>query len=66
MIVQKRIADYIEREHKKPAAIADDAKISRGRFYLLMRCKTELRADELEQICIALGKSPIEFVCPTK
>jgi len=64
LVVQKRIADYLVKERKKPTAIADDAGIKRDRFSNLMNCKTELRADELEKICIALGTSPIEFVCP--
>jgi DNA-binding Xre family transcriptional regulator len=64
VIVQKRIAEYLVRERKKPTAIADDAGIRRDRFSLLMNCKSELRADELEKICIALGTSPSMFVCP--
>ncbi len=64
MVVQKRIADYIEKEHKKTTAIADCAGIRRDRFSMIIHCKTELKADELERICSALGTSPIEFVWP--
>lgn len=64
MVVQKRIADYIEKEHKKTTAIADAAGIKRYRFSLLIHCKSEMRADELEKICIVLGVDPSEFVNP--
>lgn len=64
MVVQKRIADYIDQEHKKSTAIADLSGIKRDRFSLIIHCKTELRADELEKICYALGTDPNQFVCP--
>lgn len=62
LVVQQRIIDYIRENDKKRTAIADKAGIKRDRFSLLMNLKTELRADELESICKALGTSPNEFV----
>lgn len=66
MIVQKRIADYINSEHKKTTAIADLSGIKRDRFSMIIHCKSELRADELEKICFALGVDPNKFVCSEK
>lgn len=62
MVVQERVARYIDKEDKKRTAIADKAGISRNRFSLLMNLKSEMKADELENICNALGTSPMEFV----
>ena len=62
MIVQSRIADYIEKNGLKKRHVAEQAGIKQDRFSLIINNHVRLRADELEKICIALGVGVSEFV----
>ncbi len=64
MIVQSRLAKYLrdERSEISESKLADKAGIKQPRFSMIMNLKSEMRADELMQICEALGVSPETFL----
>lgn len=66
MIVQSRVADYIknERSELKLIVIAKKAGITQPRFSDLINCKSEMRADELMNICNVLEVSSDKFIKP--
>lgn len=53
--VNKRIKEIIDKEDKRPSAIADKANIRRDTFSRILRCQRPLYADEIVPICNAVG-----------
>ena len=62
MRVQTRIADYVNARGIKRSFIAEKTGIALSRVSAILNNNTELRADELEDICIALDTDPNSFV----
>lgn len=60
--VQARIADYVNARGIKRSFIAEKTGIALSRVSAILNNNTELRADELEDICNALGADPNSFV----
>lgn len=63
MEVQTRIAQYIEDNCLKKTKVAKKAGLKTWRFSLILNNKSQMRADEFESICKALGVSPDYFMC---
>lgn len=68
MIVQTRVAEYLKNERKelKQGALAERAGITRYRLSTIINCHSEMKADELMQLCNALGVSSDKFIKPRK
>ena len=62
MEVQKRIAEYIRLKGYKKRIVAQNAGIRLSRFSDIVNYKSELKADEFENICKALEVNPTEFM----
>ena len=62
MRVQARLAKYIRENGIKQTHISQLTGISDGKLSMILNLKRVLTADELERICIAIKKSPNNFV----
>lgn len=62
MIVQTRLADYVNERGIKRSFISEKTGIAVSRVSSILNNNTELRADELEAICNVLGTDPNKFV----
>lgn len=64
MVVQTRVAAYIDEKGIKKSHVAEKAGITLPRLSKILNNHTEMRADELDSICKALDVEPSKFVPP--
>lgn len=62
MIVQARVADYVQNNGIRGSFIADRAELSPIVVSRILTNKREMTADEFERICKALHKQPNDFM----
>lgn len=62
MVVQTKVAQYIEDKGIKKIRVANKAGIRLSRLSQILNNHTEMRADELDSICKALEVSPTQFI----
>lgn len=62
MVVQTRVAAYIDEKGIKKSYVAEKAGITLPRLSKILNNRTEMRADELDSICKALDVEPSKFV----
>lgn len=62
MIVQSRVADYIQNNGIRNSFIAEKTELSPMIVSRILSQKREMTADEFEKFCIALHKQPNDFI----
>ena len=62
MVVQSRVAEYINRIGIKQSAICSKTGISPKRMSGILTCSLKMTADEYEKICRAIEKAPNDFM----
>lgn len=62
MTIQSRIAAYLSANGITQAFVANKTGISKKRMSDILTLKSKMKADEYEQICKALGKTPNDFM----
>ena len=63
MNTQERINKYLEENGIMQSFVAEKSGIDAAVFNRIMHNKRAMRADEYENICIALNKKPNDFMC---
>ena len=62
MVVQTRVAEYIRNMGIKQTVISKKTGISVTALSAMLTNQRKMTADEFEKICIAIGKSPNDFM----
>lgn len=62
MIVQARVADYVQNNGIRSSFIAEKTELSPVIVSRILSRKREMTADEFEKICRALHKQPNDFI----
>lgn len=62
MIVQKRVADYVRDNGIKNSFIVERTGYSKLKVSRILNLHQHMSADEFEQFCKALRKSPNDFI----
>ncbi|MDT3388206.1 MAG: helix-turn-helix domain-containing protein [Bacteroidota bacterium] len=62
MVVQARVAEYIEKKGIMRKFIAKKTGMTNSKLSEIMSGKRELKADDLEKICNVLNVDPNKFV----
>ena len=62
VVVQTRDADYVRNNGIKQTFISKKTGISACTISAILTNRRKMTADEFEQICIAIGKSPNDFM----
>lgn len=62
MVVQTRLAQYINDLGIKQSAISEKTGINRNIMSAILTNRRKMTADEFEKICIAIQKSPNDFM----
>lgn len=62
MVVQTRVAEYIRNMGIKQTVISEKTGISVTALSAMLTNRRKMTADEFEKICIAIGKSPNDFM----
>lgn len=63
MEVQERVAEYVRNAGIKQSFICEKTGIRADSMSAMMSGKRRMSADEYEKICIALERSPNDFMC---
>ena len=66
MVVQTRVAEYIRNMGIKQTVISEKTGISVSALSAMLTNRRKMTADEFEKICIAIGKSPNDFMITGK
>ena len=62
MVVQTRVAEYIRKMGIKQTVICEKTGISVSALSAMLTNRRKMTADEFEKICIAIRKSPNDFM----
>ena len=62
MNVQSRISEYIKQMGIKQVTICEKTGIPKDALSAILNNKRKMSADEFEKICIAIEKSPNDFM----
>ena len=62
MVVQTRVAEYIRNMGIKQTTICEKTGISVSALSAMLTNRRKMTADEFEKICIAIEKSPNDFM----
>ena len=62
MDVQSRISEYIKHMGIKQVIISEKTGISKDALSAILNNKRKMSADEFEKVCIAIEKSPNDFM----
>lgn len=62
MVVQARLAEYIERKGIMKKFIAQKTGMTKCKISDILNGKRELKADDLEKICNAINADPNKFI----
>ena len=62
MVVQARLAEYIEQNGIMRKHIAEKCGMTKTKISEILNGKRELKADDLEKICNAINADPNKFI----